>query len=83
MTWKEVLCGRDIGLQVWSRQIYSRDLYSLFSNKRRTSTTIMSILHNFHLEFYGDQCLTLELISLYYKALSKSKSEDEIIPAWL
>ena len=76
ITWNGILTARDNGVQVWSDQINSRDMHSMFSNERCSANTLMPMLHDFHLELWGDQFLTLELISLNCKALSINKTEE-------
>ena len=76
ITWNGILTARDNSMQAWSDQINSRDMHSMFSNKHCSANLIMSMLHNFHLESFRDQFLTLQLISLHHEVLSKNKIEE-------
>ena len=76
ITWNELLLGYDVGLKLSSQRNNSRNLYSLFSNKCRSPDLLMLLLHNFHLEYYGDRFSTLALICLWHKA-SLTQSLEE------
>ena len=80
ITWAEVLYGRDSGLQIWcNASMFSfRDLFTLFSNKRRSNQALLNLLHNFYLEYLGDKISTMEVMLCYYKSLSKQKSEEAV-----
>mmetsp|Transcript_10163 Transcript_10163/g.14366 ORF Transcript_10163/g.14366 Transcript_10163/m.14366 type:complete len:225 (+) Transcript_10163:585-1259(+) len=71
-----VLEGHEKGMQIWKKGNKNRDLFPLFQNKRRSADTLSSYLHNFSLELFGDPYATLQLLNVYYKAMTKQKVNE-------
>ena len=73
VTWKDVLNGKDTGLEVWIKKQYIRDPYSLFYGNRNNTVRMESILFNLIQEVYYDLHQMQFIYASYLRAISNGK----------
>ena len=73
VTWKDVLNGKDTGLEVWIKKQYICDPYSLFYGNRNNTVRMESILFNLIQEVYYDLHQMQFIYASYLRAISNGK----------
>jgi hypothetical protein len=74
LTWKEVLHGRMMGIQVWRKcEKGYIDLYSTFKARKKL-IGLKNILNYLYPEVFGDQIQLFHLLNCYYKSNSEYQS---------
>ena len=73
ITWKDVLNGRDTGIQVWKVKDEYRDLYPTFIGNRKNTDRLESIFFNIVKEIYYDSGQMTVALNAYYRAVNAGK----------
>jgi hypothetical protein len=73
LTWKDVLNGKNTGIQVWITKQYIRDPYPLFYANRKNVIRMDSILFNLVHEVYYDLHQMQFIYNSYLRAMSNCK----------
>ena len=68
ITWREVLDGRQDGIQLWRSGSSFRNVYQKFCDRRKTNQGTIAVFNRLFPEVYGDRIQCMHLIHCYYRS---------------